>query len=543
MLSVEWLLQEVINQAIVRDLETVTEATKNKSSELKQERVSLIIKMIKEKGGTCDYDAVSVADEELCGSPETDLYLEDNDQSSPNMPTPIATAELPPIPCRDDILGQVEHLKKQHDQEKADFFSGARQESQYGQVEIARKVEPETNPKEQLYHECSRGSVPKGEIVSVHLKMERDRLLWMLVIILAISLQCISNVKCQACPYKKFTPAHTLCLFQGPNTNCSITDRGMSSKEMKLILDHHNSFRSTVAIGGTKHPTASNMKRLYWDTELATIAQRWTDQCIEGHDCNRCRQVGRFLVGQNLLIEEFDNDPYNPKWSEVITTWYKEVKLVKTSDLEDYKFSNLNRRLYPGVYCLRVTLNCKTLVWAETNKIGCGYTEFRGSPKNKRVYVCNYGPAGNVQMTGVYTQGDSCSDCERYCSAEYPGLCDSSGKKKARFIRPDRYTLLGSCTSRNVGITCLITNLGEVQWRKMPGRRQGGQYESTSHNLILSFEFLFAETAQGSRNKTRTGDLDGRPLLSSGPVRADDDDDETYPLLYYKYVASPVSLI
>lgn len=46
----------MINQAVVRDLESVTEAVKTKGSELKQERVSLIIKMIKEKGGTVDYD-------------------------------------------------------------------------------------------------------------------------------------------------------------------------------------------------------------------------------------------------------------------------------------------------------------------------------------------------------------------------------------------------------------------------------------------------------------------------------------------------------
>ncbi|CAM1302176.1 Uncharacterised protein g3177 [Pycnogonum litorale] len=119
----QWMTQ-VINQAIVRDLASVTEAAKQKSSELKQERVSLIIKMIKERGGTVDYDNVSVADEELA-TPETDLFFGDSatPDSSAAMPTPIATAELPPIPSRDDIMGQIQDLKKQHDENRANFIS------------------------------------------------------------------------------------------------------------------------------------------------------------------------------------------------------------------------------------------------------------------------------------------------------------------------------------------------------------------------------------------------------------------------------------
>lgn len=30
-----------------------------------------------------------------------------------------------------------------------------------------------------------------------------------------------------------------------------------------------------------------------WDEELATIAQRWADQCNFDHDCNDCRRVGK----------------------------------------------------------------------------------------------------------------------------------------------------------------------------------------------------------------------------------------------------------
>lgn len=38
-----------------------------------------------------------------------------------------------------------------------------------------------------------------------------------------------------------------------------------------------------------------------WDDELATVAQRWADQCQFVHDCNDCRKVGK--LGQLLLVD------------------------------------------------------------------------------------------------------------------------------------------------------------------------------------------------------------------------------------------------
>ena len=34
-----------------------------------------------------------------------------------------------------------------------------------------------------------------------------------------------------------------------------------------------------VARGRTIQPPASNMKQMFWDNELAAVAQRWADQC------------------------------------------------------------------------------------------------------------------------------------------------------------------------------------------------------------------------------------------------------------------------
>ena len=39
-------------------------------------------------------------------------------------------------------------------------------------------------------------------------------------------------------------------------------------------------------------PIASNMREVFWDEELAAIAQRWAEQCNPWHDFSR--NTGRF---------------------------------------------------------------------------------------------------------------------------------------------------------------------------------------------------------------------------------------------------------
>ena len=58
--------------------------------------------------------------------------------------------------------------------------------------------------------------------------------------------------------------------------------------EIKTILNKHNELRAKVANGQQiGQPPAANMKKLKWSSELATIAQRWADQCPGYHDPNR----------------------------------------------------------------------------------------------------------------------------------------------------------------------------------------------------------------------------------------------------------------
>lgn len=72
-----------------------------------------------------------------------------------------------------------------------------------------------------------------------------------------------------------------------------------TAQEQIAILDFHNTLRKNVALGledggqPGPQPTASNMRMLSWNEELANIAERWGAQCIFAHD--KCRDTGKLF--------------------------------------------------------------------------------------------------------------------------------------------------------------------------------------------------------------------------------------------------------
>jgi len=206
---------------------------------------------------------------------------------------------------------------------------------------------------------------------------------------------------------------------------------GVSSEESDIIVTVHNEFRQKVASGLEKdgspgpQPPASDMLEMSWDEELATMAQRWANHCEFKFD--KGRSVVRFRVGQNLYILR-SRKGYNskPDWKRAIGSWYEEVKMYDPSNVPMFKKNNTTTGHYTA------------LVWAKSYKIGCGFTSYRNSFESgkrndlqyKMLYVCNYGPAGNVLMEPVYTVGTACTDCPGACSVAFPSLCVSDHDKK-----------------------------------------------------------------------------------------------------------------
>uniref|UniRef100_A0A1E1WW85 Putative cysteine-rich protein n=1 Tax=Tityus obscurus TaxID=1221240 RepID=A0A1E1WW85_TITOB len=68
------------------------------------------------------------------------------------------------------------------------------------------------------------------------------------------------------------------------------------------------------------------MLEMEWDDELAQIAQKLTDQCVYKHDCDDCRKVENFDVGQNIYTATITAvDPPEPFWVDAVRSWYSEI--------------------------------------------------------------------------------------------------------------------------------------------------------------------------------------------------------------------------
>ena len=69
-------------------------------------------------------------------------------------------------------------------------------------------------------------------------------------------------------------------------------------------------------------------------------------------------------------------------------------------------------------------LNIFQIVWASTYEVGCGAVTYHEEKLFKKIYVCNYGKAGNMQNSEMYEVGPTASNCPNGVSKEYPGLCN-----------------------------------------------------------------------------------------------------------------------
>lgn len=218
----------------------------------------------------------------------------------------------------------------------------------------------------------------------------------------------------QSCSYSKLCSDHTMCKYQGYGRNCGkpIYSGVNSNADKQTIVNEHNNLRRQIAHGRETRgsagvqPSAANMRKMSWDDELARVAQRWADQCNFGHDA--CRKVGRFGVGQNVYQIMGVSANGQQDWRAAIQAWYNEVKDFSRNDISPFRFS------FPTGHYTQV-------VWADTNKVGCGFTGYKASNgQYHKLYVCNYGPAGNIIGTSMYQVGPACSKCPRSCDN---GLC------------------------------------------------------------------------------------------------------------------------
>lgn len=205
--------------------------------------------------------------------------------------------------------------------------------------------------------------------------------------ILIISLVALCNGDC---PIKyKGIKGHTACISRSSD----YVSGGVSKSEAEEIVKLHNEYRAAV------NPPACMMLKMYWNEDLAYVAQKWAENCEFAHDANNNRRIpGVFSVGQNAAKQQ-------TSWAQVLSNWHGEVK--------DFTY---------GQEATKEIGHYTAMVWAKTGFVGCGFAQCT----NFRLYVCNYGPSGNLkgQLPTPYPKCDSPTPLKD-CKGK---ICKNDGK-------------------------------------------------------------------------------------------------------------------
>uniref|UniRef100_A0A646QDH2 Cysteine-rich venom protein n=1 Tax=Hemiscolopendra marginata TaxID=943146 RepID=A0A646QDH2_9MYRI len=188
---------------------------------------------------------------------------------------------------------------------------------------------------------------------------------------------------------------------------CATSERGLDEQTKKLILDLHNKARQKVATGQQSgQPSASNMKELHWDDEIAANAQRVAEKCVFKHTPKGERKTSKYqYLGENIYIGSYP-DPI----PRSVSAWYGEVKDVNPAIVKSFASSG-------GPMIGHYT----QMVWAETEALGCGYV--KKADDGQALVFCQYGTGGNILSQPMYKQGSPASECKNGKSSKYQGLC------------------------------------------------------------------------------------------------------------------------
>ncbi|KAK9882205.1 hypothetical protein WA026_019717 [Henosepilachna vigintioctopunctata] len=161
-----------------------------------------------------------------------------------------------------------------------------------------------------------------------------------------------------------------------------ILEYGVSPMQAQAIVEKHNEIRLRAACGILPgQPKAANLKALKYSASLARKAQEATNNCL----FNPPQITGTEFayVGRNSFLQFSTVISYGADWNATLDDWLDKHKT--------YNFDAIGNSANTGLYT--------QLVWANTEYVGCGYTLYMDSlsqfPYNK-LYICAYGPAGNI---------------------------------------------------------------------------------------------------------------------------------------------------
>ncbi|RUS90568.1 hypothetical protein EGW08_001656 [Elysia chlorotica] len=225
---------------------------------------------------------------------------------------------------------------------------------------------------------------------------------------------CDDSLPC-AGKYQRI-PDHTACLSRGSTAVPGV----LTQAEKDAIVAHHNRLRGVV------DPVATNMLKMLWDDEVAMLAQKWAEACDTSsgglhHDIAR-NIPGRYSVGQNI------GTGYK-NFSDAIEAWFAEKDNYKPMFGTSVRSVGGSKPI--GHYT--------QLVWATTNRVGCGFAHCSGLA----FHVCNYAPIKHFNLFfNLYGKPrralwSDCGDltCENYGKLDV-STCSCDCKYKEYHVGP-----------------------------------------------------------------------------------------------------------
>jgi hypothetical protein len=197
---------------------------------------------------------------------------------------------------------------------------------------------------------------------------------------------------------------------------------GTLSEDDKLkILTAHNEYRNQIALRtstiGPRLPFAKDMLQMYWSDEIALKAQEWANKCKFKHTTFDQRQQPEFPTGESMYHQGSTAGYKEMNWQRPIDVWFDEIRSYGGKSIDE-----LREDKGP------MTGHFTQLIWAKSYLIGCGFSQYLDEGYYTNLYICQYGPLGNVLGMPVYVSSNDVQYCncspDTACGNEnWKGLC------------------------------------------------------------------------------------------------------------------------
>jgi len=245
------------------------------------------------------------------------------------------------------------------------------------------------------------------------MKFNSNKILILTIILLLnnyISTTFIKNLK-----YKKSQRTHR---------NTSSKDFDLADK--KLIVETHNELRNEIALSLNKNspklPFATNMIQMYYSDAIGKKSQDWANKKKFMHSKSAYRRQPDFACGENLFMSMMSGGKPKKNWKRAIKEWYGEIKNMAGKSVDSFSSGG------------PVTGHFTQVIWAHSYIVGCGYVQYNDGGWITQLYVCQYGPVGNILGMPIYKSSPTkACKCEAGLVCEnldYPGLCCEKAKCK-----------------------------------------------------------------------------------------------------------------